>query len=236
MINGYTLKKVDGKTHIVHERDLGESSTWVDHVINGVPLKETLEWGYGMKEIELGQREAEKNHQGGEIIVNERNVCEDVIMSETSVQHSEGKGEGKFFRKRKVRKINKNYETKPKEKEKDAKNVNKVTKLDEDNKWRESDGIYEGMYDDSITPQPFDVECTMDVAKAYKGPGKIVLCSGEHQFYPPLKWMYTEPDFINIWSEIDFIEQGWRRPYSMDGSTLCFYNVSDECTKLMSNL
>ena len=59
MINGYTLKKVDGKTHIVHERELGESSTWVDHVINGVPLKETLEWGYGMKEIELGEKQEE---------------------------------------------------------------------------------------------------------------------------------------------------------------------------------
>ena len=104
------------------------------------------------------------------IIVNGRDFVSDISVSESGHSHDE-KGEGKFYRKRKVNKPTKNFPTKPKTK---VVKKDKVTDQEQHEEWRSTEA-YMPMYDDSpFEYQPYEVRIHNTVKGKYKGPGHLM--------------------------------------------------------------
>lgn len=210
----FMKKEVNGRDHIVHSRDLGEESSWVDHVINGVLLNDSLVWEYMAARVQVEHEQAVKKYEDNHIVVNERNVDSNIMESESCGQHFDEKGGGKFFRKRTIPKTRKERKTKPKEKE--IKKDDKVVQFNGDNKWRASKNVYEEAYDgDPYGSQPYVLECSRDHVDKYKGPGKIVKNGDEYHYFPPPRWCHPTKDYISIHSAIDTIEQGRVRGFKI---------------------
>lgn len=211
---------VDGRPDVVHRREINEKSTWADRVINGIHLNDTCFWDEGIR-ILNNQRSSSEGVVAPPTVVNSRENQYEVLMTESGKRFEE-KGEGKFYRKRKINKTKKNYRTKPKT------NVikrSKITTLEEDDEWRSTEA-YEPIYDDSpFEYQPFEVSCPgvhPQIKGRYKGPG--YLCMGKSfmsslfngaWYFPPVKWMYPKTDYLSIFLEIDYIQTNRRRMFDI---------------------
>jgi hypothetical protein len=140
MVNKFAKKDVGGLIQVVHRRDLKNEPTWVDVLINDVPLDNSLMWEYESAELFADRASAEDNRMDHQTMVNHRDNVRGLMMSSSGESKSVDSGEGKFVRRRKVRKANKKYPTKPRvnESEKSYKK-NKEVQKDEDDLWRSSE-------------------------------------------------------------------------------------------------
>jgi hypothetical protein len=114
--------KVNGKNfeYFVHWRNLPKKNndgiypnvSWSDVLLQGVPLDTTCYTQSYSDYMNHVHELVQENHQESSIMVNDRDVPDNIISSETTPPKS--KGEGKFHRSRKIpEKKNKNYPTKP---------------------------------------------------------------------------------------------------------------------------
>lgn len=213
-MSGLEIVEIWGRPEVVHKREINENSTWADRVINGVFLDDTCYWDDEIKNISFLRQFSAQEEDQEPIIVNGRDFDSDISVSESGHSHDE-KGEGKFYRKRKVNKPTKNFPTKPKTK---IVKKDKVTDQEQYEEWRSTEA-YMPMYDDSpFQYQPYEVRVHYTVKGKYKGPGHLVNDQSffgnlfnKGWYFPPVRWVHPKIDYLEIFLQIDYIETGkWR--------------------------
>ena len=116
-----------GRTQVIHRRDIGPNSSWVDRTINGVSIDDSCAWDLSSSQISC-LINAGKEAEQGTIVVGERHVIGDIVNSISDPSFEKGTGDKKkFFRKRNIPKSKKkNYTVKPKTcAQKDKRDINK---------------------------------------------------------------------------------------------------------------
>ncbi len=169
-MSGLEIVEIWGRPEVVHKREINGNSTWADRVINGVFLDDTCYWDEQIKNLSFKLYLSSQEGDQEPITINGRDFYSDISMSESGHSRDE-KGEGKFYRKRKINKPNKNFPTKPKKKI--AKN-DKFIDQEQHEEWRSTEA-YVPMYDD--TPfhyQPYEVRVHYTIKDKYDGPGKLI--------------------------------------------------------------
>ena len=238
MSSSFAKKDVGGMIQVVHRRDLTKQPTWADVLINDVPLGNSLMWEYESAELNADRANAEANRTDHQTMVNHRdNATGLMVSSGESADQSVDYGEGKFVRRRKVRKANKKYPTKPRENESEKSDKkNKVVQKDEEDLWRSSeeevecqkkDDLFRVYEENDFVNDPdcselncccccselnhdaIQLWCTEEQADAYPGPGKISWCCGMYYYHPPEQWTFPIRDVVNIYTDIHFIEKGF---------------------------
>ena len=79
-----------------HKRNINEESSWVDRVINGVPLDDTFKWEYQNYTIDSKMNHS-SNQNMGELLVNPRNINNTIRESIHGSDIIKGSGESKNF-------------------------------------------------------------------------------------------------------------------------------------------
>lgn len=211
----------EGLADVVFRREINEQSTWAQRVTNGIHLNDTCFWDAEIRDLKEQRKFSDEQGRGPSTMVNSRENRYEICSSEPSTRFDE-KGEGKFYRKRKINKGSKNYPTKPKKR---VIKKSKVTTLEEDDEWRSTEA-YEPIYDDSpFSYQPFEVTnpgVHPQIRGRYEGPGYLSMSKsfisglfGTAWYFPPVKWMYPRPDYLSIFLEIDYIQTNRRRDFDI---------------------
>tara|TARA_B110000285_G_C15118145_1_gene615391 strand:+ start:456 stop:1109 length:654 start_codon:yes stop_codon:yes gene_type:complete len=172
--------------------------------MNNVYVDVTDDAESGINKLEFDRHMVSLLEEGKPTIVNDRNVSDVVVMSETSRKRFE-KGDGKFTSRK--RGATKESMSKSREKKIISK-VNKFLEQEEHEKMREY--IYDPLYDSSLTDsQPYEINSCGD---GYSGPGKII----QGYFFPPPCWIYPKDEYEKIMCHIDAIENGYGRKYKLN--------------------
>jgi len=217
-MSGLEIVEMCGVPDVVHKREINEKSTWVDRVINGVHLDDSCFWDEEIKSVTWARFLSDQEGKSEPIVVNRRDCVSDISVSESGHSHDE-KGEGKFYRKRKVNKPTKNFPTKPKTK---VVKKDKVTDQEQHEEWRSTEA-YMPMYDDSpFEYQPYEVRVHNTVKGKYGGPGHLVNDQSffgnlfnKGWYFPPARWLHPKTDYLEVFVQIDYIETGKRRVYDI---------------------
>ena len=113
MISDFEIVKGKGGLVTVHKRNIDETSSWASRVINGVRLDDSSFWNLQLAQIKsIRETTASSFKEVTPTFINYQDTPTSIMISENS--HKEEKGEGKFYRKRKIRRSGKNFPTKPK--------------------------------------------------------------------------------------------------------------------------